>query len=99
MSSESYMGSTKSLSVVARRSALGVQMCSVIHVWDRSHNSHTQACCNIHMTGLKYVAMTTTLPLLPKVTSQRLCLCSAFAGGVDSAPTLVLSALAVVEVK
>lgn len=40
---ELYMGVTKSFSVEARRSHLGVQMCSVIHVWDSSQKSHTHA--------------------------------------------------------
>lgn len=39
------MGDTNSFSVDARRSHFGVQMCSVIHVWDRSHSNHTQAYC------------------------------------------------------
>ena len=49
-SSESYMGSTNSRSVVARRSALGVQMCSVIHVCESSHSNHTQDCWRVETT-------------------------------------------------
>jgi hypothetical protein len=47
--SDSYMGIVNSTSVDIRRSTLGAQMWSVIHVWDRSHSSHIQACCEIQI--------------------------------------------------
>ena len=37
------MGDTKSFSVDANRSHLGVQMCRVIQVWDNSHSSQIHA--------------------------------------------------------
>jgi hypothetical protein len=60
ISRESYMRLQKSFSVEAKRSHLGVQMCSVIHVCDSSHKSHTHACykiifCHQKFTGFWYL--------------------------------------------
>lgn len=41
------MGITNSFSVEASRSAFGVQMCIVIHVWDSNHSNQTQAICRV----------------------------------------------------
>lgn len=53
--SDSYIGIVNSISVDMRRSTFGDQMWSVIHVWDRSHSSHIQACWDIIKQHQKHV--------------------------------------------
>lgn len=57
------MGVTNSFSVEARRSHFGVHMCSVIHVWDSSQNSHTHAYCRKGSSGQGKVEMDRNLTL------------------------------------